>query len=847
MPPKPLVDSAATLVAKIGELAFEGVQHLQKEVIKWKDAKRVKTIKEINAIHQKHFKDLVVILENSKQEYRLPPIFEEITKSTNDVNPQKEEEKVDYNTFELNDHIRNNAKNQTSSSDSQGMHNFHMQIKEAINITLSYDDERRKKLGRSENDEDDTTANVICYILLMLSEHCLKFSGRFEDIIYVRKLASFINAFASLHPKKEASSRFAQLKKLYHQIKKAEKTLSNHLKMVYPIKLITQLNQQCTHVITELMRCYVKLLMSSEHKNHIDKALPTYILEGYITSDVYKKSNIPLPDIIFSDWIKQCAHDYISAIATDNQEVLSLKHQFTYPLYNEFSKQAPDEVKKIQDFFNKNIYISKYTRYKEQIAAQTAIQTKNRSDSASIINNLKSPINRRLSTFALNSPAEINLNKQLQIGHRFDMNMQIFYSFASLINQLISLSYFSNQLDNCIRIQGEKYLKNPLNSDFIFSVLDGLSKGVSYRTTDLIKLFSSIQGSLEADMLSDEKMALLEDTQELLAKIHNPLLGFSQMLYNAHMQNIGCLNTKDDKLIIYIEKGDALERFAKLKEDYKVRTRVTVSFGPKPIETNVTNNTALVNTQDVAKPTHTFQKSVSAVTQHKNELSPTNQTPNLSPKSKNKPSLKKQTSFSSHNKAARLISNKTTTIAPTNKQTTTKNRRGSIQEHTLDSEINILIANITNLDEKIIYESLFDGLIELGFHADAMKDSDNKSRKHKGAKTARLIKDLKKSLNAHLSIPSNTKRQNDLGQFCRYVKHTFNSEPNKFLDKHDSTFSKIKKSLFEILASLLSLSAYYFTHRSIMFSTKSRIITHNILDELEKNKASYTKAKLQKI
>jgi hypothetical protein len=799
-------NGVATLIDKIGTLAFEGMQLAIREWKIYKDEARLNVIQKINGVFDDHLKILTIQENNNDKPVKLPPIFKLADESEQTESPesststprQDKRKGYKYQSFVMSKELIRSIKNKKPQVNSVTMRKYIHHITEAINTMLDY---HAQRITKNSNKADDTTSNVICYILLMLSEHCLNFRGTEKDKEYVDRLGRFVNGFASLRG--QDSDRFKWLSIVYKSIRDAADELKEHLSVHYADDLNNQLISGCDDTIPALIRCYVKLVTPLSHWPYVETVplqnLSSGILREKFESSYFSRSDksINMPDNMISKWAQRNASDLLLAQgerpkANPHQKLELKSNKFELKEFNDFKANDLTERNKLTHFFNTNTYTSGYNKDKEK------------------------KVNPELSKIKKESARQLKAIAE----YAFNTNFKTFYDLARLNDLLISLRFFCLNLYECSKHEGENYLKDTAASKYIFDdVLEGLKTLISHRVKDVQIAMSKFIAATKDQMLVAEKQQLLSSIEDKLVEVNHNILVVCENMIKAHKQNAKPKGNTSSPYVnglitetLYLKDKPYLKPFHKIARGYLI---------------DVSQAVTEEGLDDSKQDNHIRRISVSG----------------LSP-------IEPATPISEYSGSHTPIETSTDS-PPTYPYNETVNRSSVTDSHTistfviprksaaptLEEQVKSQIHNIEKNDhnanpkEMKLYRSILSGTQKFKAHADSLLTSSDPERQSKGHDILSLKnRILSQTLNQLLS----ENRSKNVSKFCKKMSDELSDKNNLFLDVHKNTVTQGAQGLTQILLAIATFPFYLCYKYGSFFQTTSRLIAKDLKNNIMK-------------
>ena len=802
MPVESGVNNAASLVAKGAEVAFIGLQHL---VQRWEIKKNddlILIVNLINKLWRDHLKELTV----PKDEYvywEMPPIFIKMEIAPPKLPEEKETQKgrkrgnaepiiplpkpvtkIIFQTFELDTgSLEKILKIEPKNPLPKGMLNYIDNIREALKLLVEYYRARLKKDGKPE--EGDTTANTTAYIILMLAEHCLQFTGKQHEIEYIEKLCRFINAFASIRG--SGSTRFISLSPIYSQLKLAQDTLTQYVDTHYADSLVKLLMKDSNDIIDGLIRAYTKLIMGTQHWATIEKVDMLLLAEGKIKKTfeskaaLFAKDNavyLPKKPLPFGKWIERCAWEFcFIKKRIERKNPLYTKYKEGLVFHKEKYLNTPcltledDTTKLIKIFFQENSFFRLYNNMKVKKL---------------LIDTGKKPT-RRGSILSI-SP-DIQGNKQEL--HDINANRKTLHNLILVIKYMLEFLHISYSLEECIHQERKNYLANPQVAKIIFSISNAVKELLNDRKQISLGNIVKMQRPTNKNMIIDFEQELYIQLKDLLEKINKPIETVELMVkyhQRAHVRTGHSNNAPN----LDVDRLTLLKPFIRLAQDNEIETGVeTIDnplelLEPSRVTTHNTHSSLSLScdTDEHREPSSAFASQ---------DEEDANKTPRL-PAPKN------------------ALEEKIT-------KTTAKTSTKSLYEQLMDAYYKCNSANAidSNSYEFQVYWEVIRYITDSNEDAKAMRQESSFERKEKGKQIQELTKNFTIMTRDQLLLKPEI-RKADFKLFCNKIREQLEARHSLFLDT-----PKERNGLYKILRTLTkAILGTVLGKKHTLFMTRSR-------------------------
>jgi hypothetical protein len=834
--------------AGVASAAFASAKFVQWGYESYKNKKRLESIKKINALHEKHLKNLTVRSTEEDDPVPLPPIYQ-----ASPEDPSK------FSSITVNREIITSIVNRVAQYTDSAVGEFRQHITEAMGFINAFYN------WRLQNDhifhprkENDTTSNVLCYMLLMISEHCYSFKGYEQDICYVRQLASFLLDFMSMKQGKD-DVRFAKLEPAYKSLNNALDILEANVVKQTPDSLIKRLTTNSERAIKSLMKLYVKLLMSDKYWGHIDALTLANLAVGVIKPrETYKiffhlythiDKEVRLPDLIYSDWIMQFASDYEDATSSDAQKTHQLFIDSDKYAAPEFFVSLKERKKRIEAQYkfqagatslanteSSRISRTEMSRMRESSKYTESSRFVNREgtkvNSKSILKKAKKELEKRknealkkaersykkdqidlkkVDKFLELSPL-LSVLKVEQIGEVTKAELtsrkqdyitkctQLFSGHMELLDILISLHYYCSEFLSYIRKHGENSINKSQNTAYIFDLLKNLNELIKKAAHLHAKRVKELKKASIANVLVSshhETIVAIEKEVEFVEKV---ITSSVTAVCNIHQPD---LKNANPAVIIECQTNSLLAPFCKLYTGHKIKSNYTCehTLSSESMEDNVSSISLSSNTSNTANSTPPH-------------LSLDLTTPNSTPLLFNTPRLEGEL-------AQGLLS-------PPLVQDNAYQVLDEVEE-----KINALSKDSDkNWREIGAYRKIHEDLYNLYQAGISMQKEKSHNRKDKADEIISLVVRIGNLTKDFVSL-NKENRKHKAVTFSRNIHNEI--ENADFLDEHKSCLSQLGKYVKDAIKSLFCCVSSYQT-KLTLFKTSSRVkadLIENHINDLQ--------------
>ena len=333
--------TTTAVIAAVATATVLGIAAIKLAVKEHRETKLLERIKVINGYYHEHL-----------ERVKLPAIFM-MTKD----DKQKE---IASSIILSEDVFRDIAQAVPAFSDSD-LIRYGDYILQAMAGIRKFYQFRLKRGGFKQGKADDDTSNVLCYALLMLSTHCIKFSDYNVTLATIKALSDFILAFASIG-NDENRARFKFLRPVHVILNNAHDHLKDHFLSLSLSEKLDLLIHNLADINKKMLRCLAKLLTPHNVWENIDWLMPDELALGIIKyeyEDTSLRSMLVQKEIkfkpsVFSDYVKQCAVHYQHAILKDDEGVFIKKGNFPPINLNQDPKRAKSKKAAAREAFKES-------------------------------------------------------------------------------------------------------------------------------------------------------------------------------------------------------------------------------------------------------------------------------------------------------------------------------------------------------------------------------------------------------------------------------------------------------------------------------------------------------------
>jgi hypothetical protein len=433
-----------------------------------KAAKHLKEISEINMLHLQYLGSIKV---NGKETPPLPKVF------TGDKDPHG---------LEIGDDVLKDLAEAQAKYRDPRLPRYLEHILDAMTeLRLFYWMRLEDRVGGLgfKGDRDDITSNVLCYLLLMISTHCVNIVDNDVALLYLDGFKKFVIWLGAQHNKfhNKSNSDYADhmetvrasLERAYYCLK------SCSLDRSFP-DLLSSLTSDCRYLVQRMLRYSTQLITPTKYWDYLDYCTPRkladkQIMKHYPHSHTLLSTYIPLPDCPMGNAINLCAQDYLLSITMEDK-----------------TEEKGDFIK--ADRFNfKNLSKKDRNKVKE------------------VFKNCKNFLTTmpKLDKYKESTNITVADHEEVLTGR-----INIFSDYLTLIDRINIANYFCSHLIKRADQLGEIYINNPHHCVFLFQVLQGLG-------TEIDKRALGVRSQL--DLLKTEKVGakLKAPDRELLNNIYN--------------------------------------------------------------------------------------------------------------------------------------------------------------------------------------------------------------------------------------------------------------------------------------------------------------------------------------
>lgn len=467
-----VLESAGATLAVLGALAAYHY-FTEKELKEYKAA-----IEKINVLHQRHLEKILVKGHPNAKVLTLPPIFSKVSG----------EEKPQANVLLKMPIIEDLYNSKPIFSDPILRHYTHHVLTAMRQLADYYKRRIKKRMWFFQGNENDITSGVLSYLILMLSQHCVKFEGYNVDIAYLEAISDFVSDFASLEEGAHRE-RLEQLTEVTSALAKAKAILEHHRLSLSMEELIGQFQADSGRITEDLIRSYIKAIMPNDKWDDVDCANMEFFAARVVTPRYeYQNRNIPwptseisLPKCLFSYWIQHAATDYVRSLSLTKKDLIPIKPgKAVIPDFN----TDPEDLKNIKKVFTDSVNI-----LTQQIKHESGY--------------------RSVKNF---TPVE----ETAEIAKR----AKVYFDLYQLIDRIIVAQYFCLHIWWQLKELGERYFRDSQECDLVFQVLAGLGAQIEKLADKLLIPIRELQVlSTEAlhthpqNMLTKKFISLLESVK----------------------------------------------------------------------------------------------------------------------------------------------------------------------------------------------------------------------------------------------------------------------------------------------------------------------------------------------
>jgi hypothetical protein len=279
--------------------ALVGVTTIALSVSHHKEAVRLARIRVINDLHEKYLKPA-----------NFPPIFE---MKKDDKNGE-----VAVSITMGKKVFEDIAQATPAFSDSDLILYGDLILEAMAGIQKFYQYRLDRTLGTGRGNAEDDTSSVMCYVLLMLSAHCIKFADYDVTLKQILALHDFVLAFASIGNDKKRD-RYKFLRPVAVTLKKAHDHLKDHFLSMNMAEKLDLLIHNLADINKKLLRCMTKLIVNKKYWKNVDWLMPHQLSEGileynYETGAWFGSKDKVMDHSMFAQLIIECSHHYEHAI-----------------------------------------------------------------------------------------------------------------------------------------------------------------------------------------------------------------------------------------------------------------------------------------------------------------------------------------------------------------------------------------------------------------------------------------------------------------------------------------------------------------------------------------------------
>ena len=815
--PVSLGDKAASLATSAGAEVVAGAvvafKLAQYAVHEYKEKKVLAQITYILGLYEKHLSALKARKLGDEDPVALPPPY----------SIPKGKQSPHYESVQASQAILKNIINKTPYFNNSKTDEFVTQVLNAMKIIEAYYEWRLEQPWYvrwfSSKTENDQTSQVLCYTLLMLSEHCVSFQGAKDEIYYVRQLSAFLLEFICQNEKKskkfdpkqrKTTARYNKLIEAYKCLKNAGKILEKNERHREPDELICDLATQAKRYTSELIKLYIRFLIPNKLWGKIDSATLENIEAGLVKPEEKYKvlfwtsdPAITLPPLILTEWIRDVTRSYLKV--TSPQTYGKERGENLILEMPDYFEPLEDKIKRIHEKYklqkesthNRGAFAGIHTYFveKQEISACKKQYKKNQEDFKEL---KKFFDNSPLFLLLLNNfdAEESKLSEEKRKALFYHRCVEVMLNMIKVMATETDILAHDIELQRFFKAEGENILhKQSIQRTHIFTILDRLN-GILLRQYDhSINDCSDLNERAVANSPDDNVMQMLES-------LANNLLGAKSYMLKAS-NDVVMLNTPleikgDDKPHIDCQHMKFLEPFC----DIATRNGIHTGFACKHHQPKTTPET---ERPTLALDTHN-----------------TDEGQQIEGRPNPRPTL--------------VISSTTTDIEPDGLLTPSppdspqakEEKHAKLPAVDLDTYLEAISDQLTKINdasesEYNIYSGFYRDLEELKAKAEALAPE----RKYKAKVIHDVTLKLAQATFIFLSLPDKTKRDAGFNAYSRKVHPLLK---NLTLDDHTSGFGK--------LGSVFTNMYHYVEdgnerHNFRFFNTHSRRIANHFEADLE--------------
>ncbi|MDR3477597.1 MAG: hypothetical protein P4M14_06155 [Gammaproteobacteria bacterium] len=349
-------NATSELILAIGTLAASGItialvkykEHIEKE--------HLARILEVDKIFKQYLLNIPVKDRNNKptgETVSFPPPFE----LDDPDNPTKAK------SLQLTSSILDDIDNQIPMYSDPHMAPCVRSLLNALAYFREFHEDRIHERDYQKGHEDDVTSSVICYLILEICVHCIKFEGTARCIAYLDGLTNFVRAYASLH---KHSERYERLTLAYGELENAKLLLKDHALKLSHEELICEFLPTCTHLSEMMIKSLTKLGVPKDIWKKVDATTLERLSESVVRPKFKYDHNFHVPffrvahatvikESPVQKWIDDCATKFLlsesitSSTSGINQADFLISSEKYIDKHKRYSAKALAVLKEHQD------------------------------------------------------------------------------------------------------------------------------------------------------------------------------------------------------------------------------------------------------------------------------------------------------------------------------------------------------------------------------------------------------------------------------------------------------------------------------------------------------------------